>query len=284
MERHGSVVRVVICAHQGSSPRGAGAAMLVWSDLSDRGGQSGSIGGGALEFEAARRARAILSGTAEPGIERQALGPNLGQCCGGAVTLGYERFDAGALAEVPRTGLFARPLSPQAEMPLAIRRALRSARGEGVATLRFARGWLAEPVAPPSRAVWIWGAGHVGRALASTLAPLPGLSITPAEAEHVILTYSHALDFDLCHALLTHGFKSCGLIGSASKWARFRNRLRGLGHAPDEIARISCPIGDPALGKHPQEIAISVAAAFLAPRTAVQTQPASRAQDREIHR
>ena len=316
VERHGSVVRVVICAHQGSSPRGAGAAMLVWSDLSDRGGQSGSIGGGALEFEAARRARAILSGTAEPGIERQALGPNLGQCCGGAVTLGYERFDAGALAEVPRTGLFARPLSPQAEMPLAIRRALRSARGEGVATLRFARGWLAEPVASPSRAVWIWGAGHVGRALANTLAPLPGLSITwidtaadrfaptipngvatrvardplalipaaPAEAEHVILTYSHALDFDLCHALLTHGFKSCGLIGSASKWARFRNRLRGLGHAPDEIARISCPIGDPALGKHPQEIAISVAAAFLAPRTAVQTQPASRAQDREIHR
>ena len=63
VERHGSVVRVVICAHQGSSPRGAGAAMLVWSDLSDRGGQSGSIGGGALEFEAARRARAILSGT-----------------------------------------------------------------------------------------------------------------------------------------------------------------------------------------------------------------------------
>ena len=193
------------------------------------------------------------------------------------MTLGYERFDAGALAEVPRTGLFARPLGPQAEMPLAIRRALRSARGEGVATLRFARGWLAEPVAPPSRAVWIWGAGHVGRALASTLAPLPGLSITWID------TAADRFAPTIPNGVATRVARD-RLIGSASKWARFRNRLRGLGHAPDEIARISCPIGDPALGKHPQEIAISVAAAFLAPRTAVQTQPASRAQDREIHR
>jgi xanthine dehydrogenase accessory factor len=71
------------------------------------------------------------------------------------------------------------------------------------------------------------------------------------------------LDLELCHALLGHGFASLGLIGSATKWARFRGRLGALGHAAAHIARIECPIGDPSLGKHPQAIAIGVAAAFL---------------------
>ncbi|MGB3147717.1 MAG: XdhC family protein, partial [Paracoccaceae bacterium] len=54
-----------------------------------------------------------------------------------------------------------------------------------------------------------------------------------------------------------------GLIGSASKWARFRGRLAALGHRPDRISQIQCPIGDPALGKRPQAIAIGIAAAML---------------------
>jgi xanthine dehydrogenase accessory factor len=62
---------------------------------------------------------------------------------------------------------------------------------------------------------------------------------------------------------LGRGFARLGLIGSATKWARFRGRLRALGHAAAQIARIECPIGDPSLGKHPQAIAIGVAAAFL---------------------
>ena len=72
----GRVARVVIAAHDGSSPREAGAAMLVWAS-----GQAGTIGGGALEFQAAQRARALLAsgGTV---VERIALGPNIGQCCG----------------------------------------------------------------------------------------------------------------------------------------------------------------------------------------------------------
>lgn len=277
--------------------------MLVWADTSAGGGQSGTIGGGALEFEAAKRARTLLvQGGRGARVERLALGPNLGQCCGGAVTLAYEVFDAAALAAVPQGGLFARPLVADAppEAPLAIRRAMKAARGAGAdegtgGGLRYVQGWLAEPVAPPGRALWVWGAGHVGRAIVATMAPLPGLAITwldtaparfpdtvpegvtirhaaapadlvrlaPPEAEHLILTYSHALDFDLCHRLLGHGFAACGLIGSGAKWARFRRRLQGLGHTSAHIARIQCPIGDPALGKHPQAIAISVAAAFL---------------------
>lgn len=289
--RHGAVVRVVICAHQGSSPREAGAAMLVWCD-----GQDGTIGGGALEYEAASSARAMLDGAA-PRVEKIALGPALGQCCGGAVTLGFEYLDAQALTTIPETGLHTRALARDAapEAPLAIRRAAKTARGEGVALTRYLQGWLAEPVAPKASELWIWGAGHVGRALVHTLQPLPGLALTwidtsrdrfpqtlpdgvtiktagnpatlvaeaPPGAEHLILTFSHALDLDLCHRLLGHGFAACGLIGSASKWARFRSRLQSLGHAPHDIARIRCPIGDPAFGKHPQAIAISVAADLL---------------------
>ena len=145
----------------------------------------------------------------------------------------------------------------------------------------------ASSFSPAPRALWIWGAGHVGRALVATLAPLPGVAITwvdtaperfpealptgvtarfaadpatlvpeaPGNAEHLILTYSHALDLALCHLLLGHGFQTCGLIGSGSKWARFRGRLQALGHAPAQISRIACPIGDPGFGKHPQAIA-----------------------------
>jgi xanthine dehydrogenase accessory factor len=91
----------------------------------------------------------------------------------------------------------------------------------------------------------------------------------PVGAEHLVLTYSHALDLELCHRLLLRGFRTCGLIGSATKWGRFRSRLKALGHSVDAVARIQCPIGDPSLGKHPQAIAVGVVAALLrAPKTA----------------
>lgn len=299
-----ALVRVVIAAHQGSSPREPGTAMLVRQD-----GQSGTIGGGALEWQAAARARALLAAGRGALVERLPLGPALGQCCGGAVTLVHEVIDAAALAAIPETGLHARRIEGDAEMPLAVARALRDARGQGVAGPVWKAGWLAEPVLRPARPLWIWGAGHVGRALVSVLAPLPDFALTwvdtdisrfpeiitdgvsvrahpdpaalvseaPPGAEHLILTYSHALDLALCHALLLHGFAACGLIGSASKRARFRARLRALGHADARISGIACPIGDPALGKHPQAIAVGVAAALLMP-------PAARAQSRETGR
>ena len=287
---HGRVARVVIAAYDGSSPREVGAAMLVW-----QGGQSGTVGGGALEWQAAGRARARLdSGRAAGGVrlDREALGPKLGQCCGGAVTLLTEVYGPGmALAGA----VIARSTDGRA-MPLAVRRLLAAARGEGrLPVAQLLQGWMVEPVAVPQRAIWVWGAGHVGRALVAVLAPLPGLAITwvdvaaerfpatipggvralpvpdpgnavalcPVGAEHLVLSYSHALDLELCHRLLRHGFASLGLIGSATKWARFRSRLAALGHTPAQIARISCPIGDPALGKHPQAIAVGVAAEML---------------------
>ncbi len=289
---HGRVARVVIAGVQGSSPREVGAAMLVW-----RGGQSGTIGGGALEFQAAAAARlmvldhALTAAAAPPArVDRVALGPSLGQCCGGAVTLWTEVF---AAPPRPVAGVIAR--GPGAR-PLAVSRLLAAARGQGLRPAPgLVAGWLVEPVAEADRQVWVWGAGHVGRALVSVLAPLPGIAVTwidvspdrfpqvvpegvtvlpasdpavlaahaPVAAEHLILTFSHALDLELCHRLLGRGFRSCGLIGSATKWSRFRSRLQALGHDAGATGRIRCPIGDPALGKHPQAIAVGVAADLL---------------------
>jgi xanthine dehydrogenase accessory factor len=287
---HGPVARVVIGAVKGSSPREVGAAMLVWAN-----GQSGTIGGGALEWQAAARARAML-GAGGARLDHEALGPSLGQCCGGAVTLLTEVYDA---QNLPDGGDVIARATEGSAMPLAVKRLIDRARGQGVMPApQLLQGWMVEPVARPTRQLWVWGAGHVGRALVEVLAPLPGLAITwvdtapdrfpetlpdtaralpvpdpglavavaPKDAEHLILTYSHALDLDLCHRLLTHGFSACGLIGSATKWARFRSRLAALGHSAPAIDRIDCPIGNPSLGKHPQAIAIGVASAFLSRR------------------
>ncbi|WP_425073818.1 xanthine dehydrogenase accessory protein XdhC [Sagittula sp. S175] len=277
---HGTVARVVVAETAGSTPREVGAAMLVWT-----GGQSGTIGGGALELDAARQA------FDRRGFTRHPLGPDLGQCCGGAVTLLTEVFTSDTLPAADRP--FARG---PGEMPLEVHRLLDRARAQGAMPAPQRVGqWMVEPITAPTRQLWIWGAGHVGRALVITLAPLPDLHITwvdtaperfpdhipdnvmqvpaadpallvahaPTQAEHLILTYSHALDLALCDAALHRGFAFCGLIGSDTKWARFSRRLRALGHTDAQIQRICCPIGQKALGKHPQAIAIGVANQIL---------------------
>ncbi len=289
--RHGRVARVVVAAIRGSSPREVGAAMLVWKD-----GQSGTIGGGTLEFEAAQSAR-----DGATGISQHALGPDLGQCCGGAVTLLSEAYDTESLAALGET-VIARAVGKACTMPLSVNRLLAQARAKGIAPeTQLLDGWMIEPVHRPTRPIWIWGAGHVGRALVNVLAPIPEIAITwidtgaerfpdvvpdgvtvlpatkpaelvrhaPMNAEHLILTYSHALDLELCHRLLNHQFAFVGLIGSATKKARFRSRLAALGHTPERIGDITCPIGDTSLGKHPQMIAVGVAAALLRPATII---------------
>jgi xanthine dehydrogenase accessory factor len=286
---HGRVARVVIVQHAGSSPREDGASMLVWRD-----GQSGTIGGGALEWEATTRARLALE--AGDRVDKVPLGPELGQCCGGAVMLLTEVWTAARLATISGDVYVRRYIGDRAEMPLKVANRLRRARsGSHVLVTEQIQGWFIEPIARPTRQVWVWGAGHVGRAIVQVLAPLPGVAITwidtssdrfpdgtfervekvvtedlgthamsaPEGVEHLVLTYSHALDLELCHRLLQRGFRSCGLIGSATKWARFRSRLGALGHSVEAVGRIRCPIGDPSLGKHPQAIAVGVAAEML---------------------
>jgi len=295
--RHALVARIVVAAFDGSAPRETGTAMLVWP-----GGSEGTIGGGALEFEAMARAREMIAAAdLTPRLTREPLGPKLGQCCGGAVTLLTEVFSQSSLPE-PQAGLWLRPVTAEAraakEMPFTLRRIVaRSRSGAGPAPRPgLYLGWMAEPVTPPRRPLWIWGAGHVGRALMQVVQPLPEWEITwidtdrtrfpeaipegvsprhdaapqrfctdaPAGAAHLIVTFSHALDLELCHRLLLRGeFSFLGLIGSATKRARFRSRLAALGHGEDALARLTCPIGERSFGKHPQAIAIGVAHQLL---------------------
>ncbi|UWP95818.1 xanthine dehydrogenase accessory protein XdhC [Aliiroseovarius crassostreae] len=285
---HGPVVRVVVAEVKGSAPRDVGAAMLVWAE-----GQSGTIGGGELEWRAARKARQLLKGGRA--FDRYPLGPALGQCCGGAVSLLSECFDLEKIKSLKNKSVYARSLDEK-DPPLAVHRALQQARDRGVLpTAQLVQGWMIEPITPARQPLWIYGAGHVGRALINTLAPVPDFVITwvdtgperfpeqipdgvtalpatapnelvryaPQHAQHLVLTYSHQLDLDLCHTILLHGHGGLGLIGSATKWARFRARLRDLGHGNGQINQITCPIGDPGLGKHPQAIAIGVATALM---------------------
>lgn len=282
----GPVIRVVLAETRGSTPRGPGTAMLVTEH-----GQQGTIGGGALEFEATRRARAMLAAQTPWEVWSLPLGPSLGQCCGGAVTVLAERF-----TEAPQAFPRARPVTDRGSiMPSVVRKALSE-----VTQPQMIAGWFIEPLATAEQPVWVWGAGHVGRALVALLAPMPELSVTwiddapsrfpdtvppgirvlpapdmpkamalaPQTAQHLILTYSHDIDLALCHAALEHGFDRCGLIGSATKWARFKSRLTALGATEADLSQITCPIGDPSLGKAPQAIAIGVAADILASRRA----------------
>ena len=274
LARHGRLRRVLILDTRGSVPRGPGTAMWVWGD-GESGGQDGTIGGGRLEWEAAALARA-----GRTGVHRLALGPGLGQCCGGAVTLHVSDWtDTRALVRHGTTCAY----GPNAD----------AEPGDGPLP-RIDGDTVIEALQSVGTPVYIWGAGHVGRALAGVLAPLPRIvlhwvdladkfpdtvpdTVTPIATDtperiaasvpensiNLILTHAHDTDLALCHALLTRGVARIGLIGSDTKWARFRTRLRNLGHESDEIDTIRCPIGDPSLGKHPQAIAIGVAAALV---------------------
>jgi xanthine dehydrogenase accessory factor len=153
-----------------------------------------------------------------------------------------------------------------------------------------------EPLGADRPQVVLFGAGHVGKALVRILAELPwritwvdgrpgqfpdvlpanvtvdctaaperAVDRAPPDAAFLVMTHSHALDLKICEKVLQRNdFFYFGLIGSATKRAKFirRFRLRGI---PDQtVARMICPIGLPGIaGKRPAEIAIAVAAQLL---------------------
>jgi xanthine dehydrogenase accessory factor len=144
----------------------------------------------------------------------------------------------------------------------------------------------------------LYGAGHVGRAIAALLATLPcrvqwidereeqfpaGLvlpphiarvcvepvqaevAVAPPGAHVLVLTHSHDLDFAIVEAMLRRGdFAFLGLIGSRTKRARFEHRLLARGFTPEQVARMVCPIGIEGLaGKEPEVVAVSAVAQLL---------------------
>jgi xanthine dehydrogenase accessory factor len=241
LDREGEpCVLVSVIAIRGSAPRDAGAKMVVSASRS-----FDTIGGGNLEFQSILDARAILAGSVVAPVQRDfPLGPALGQCCGGATTI------------------------------------------------------LFEPIRPPVWTVALFGAGHVGRALAKLLGDLPcrlfwfdtrpdmfpettpsntrrrlsteaaDIAGLPAGTAVLIMTHDHATDFTLTEAALRRadlGF--IGTIGSHTKEARFRSRLRRVGVGEAALARLHCPVGLAGVGsKLPAEIAIAVAAQILLAR------------------
>ncbi len=250
-------VLVSVCRTQGSVPREAGTWMAVFAER-----VLGTIGGGHLEFDAIASARAALSGAALEAERRFALGPSLGQCCGGVVHLRFE------------------PVAPETA---------------AASTRRLQAEFDARrmPLA-------LFGGGHVGRAIVRALLPLPlrvhwidsrdevfpdGLP-PQVQSEHsapveaavrdlapgsrvLVMSFSHAEDLEIIAACLTRlrerdDLPFIGLIGSKSKWATFRHRLEARGFADAEIARITCPIGVPGVvGKEPEVIAAAVAAQLM---------------------
>ena len=244
---------VEVADAKGSVPRECGTRMLV-----DASQCIGTIGGGHLELKAIQRAREMLrSGEMQTHTEHYALGPSLGQCCGGAVTLSFSSLDETSLSR-----------------------------------------W---PVPPPLFHLQLYGAGHVGRAIATLLATLD-VSVdwiderdaefpvslgtkewplhirklcvdeidaevrhAPAGASYLVLTHSHELDLRITEAILRRGdFRTLGLIGSKTKRERFVHRFEQRGIAAEVIARMTCPIGLAGIeGKEPEVIAVAVVAQLL---------------------
>jgi xanthine dehydrogenase accessory factor len=286
----GPAAMVSILATEGSTPREAGVRMIVGADR-----VWGTIGGGNLEFQAIAQARAALA--RRPGawrVQDYPLGPLLGQCCGGRVRLLVEHLDPARLdwTRDARNGrlLVSRLLDDAVE---------RSVRDDGSPARPPARGpaieagcVVVERIGPPQAPLLIFGAGHVGKAIARAATGLPFalawfdsrpevagpvclaqdelLALARQagpEAAILILTHDHALDYQLVRAALEGSAGFIGLIGSRTKRARFASRLRR--DAPDaDTTRIVCPIGLPSIvGKEPEVIAISALAQLLSLRS-----------------
>nr|WP_294507695.1 xanthine dehydrogenase accessory protein XdhC [uncultured Rhodopila sp.] len=231
-------VLVTVLEAKGSTPREAGAKMVVSAD-----GLFGTIGGGNLEYRCEAAARGLLASGAD-GLSRRdfPLGPELGQCCGGHVTV---------LFEVLR--------------PPRLHVALFGAGHVGKALVKL----LADL---PCRVTWIDARPE---ALPANLPPnvTPVRTAEPARAVEalpagcivLVMTHDHQLDFDIVSAALQRpGFAAVGVIGSDTKRARFAGRLARAGIQRAAIERLICPIGLPGIaGKEPAVVAVSVAAQIL---------------------
>jgi xanthine dehydrogenase accessory factor len=237
LERDGeSSVLVTVVTAKGSTPREAGCKMVVTRDT-----QFDTIGGGNLEFTCAEAARQMLDGTGGPVLRDFPLGPELGQCCGGHVSVMFEPLRP-ALAHVAVFG----------------------AGHVGHALVSLLSGLRLQVTLIDTRAETLVGAPA---RIAARHVTNPALEVDALSSGTIVLvmTHDHQIDFDIIAAALPRAdFAAVGLIGSETKRARFVRRLARLGVPADAIARLICPIGVAgAGGKLPAEIAISVAAQIL---------------------
>jgi len=251
---HESAVLVSIARVQGSVPREVGTWMAVFAHH-----VVGTIGGGQLEWVAQRQARdALTAGTHTAWEQSVALGPGLGQCCGGRLLLRFEPV-AAADADALRQRLW-RPSQPLGLFGGGhVGRALVQA----LAPLPYAVRWIdsRDGVFPPQLPASVC-AEHSDPVQA-------GVADLPAGAHVLIMSFSHAEDLDIVAACLQRqreraDLRFIGLIGSRTKWASFRHRLAERGFTVAELDRVTCPIGLPGItDKAPEVIAASVVAQLL---------------------
>ncbi len=245
---------VEITQTKGSAPREAGTRMLVTSTEA-----IGTIGGGHLELKAIACARAMLNnGDVTPHTEHFALGPALGQCCGGAVTLAYCRLDATAFAHWPTsTPLFHLQLYGAGHVGRAIASLL--------TTLDVEVDWIDEREAefPATTTLGTRWPPHVRQVCVDAVEA--EVRLAPRGAFYLVLTHDHDLDLRITEAVLRRSdFAYLGLIGSKTKRQRFVHRFEQRGIAANTIERMTCPIGVERIeGKEPELIAVAVLAQLL---------------------
>jgi xanthine dehydrogenase accessory factor len=299
IERHGKAGLLSVVGAAGSVPRETGARIVLQPD----GGFYGTIGGGRLEYEAIAAARAALAAGRGAALFRDwPLGPNLGQCCGGAVKTLTETFDTTdmptvqRLEEAEKAGAFTADSRIDGDGRVARRIAGASGKHLDDAPRAFETKHFQEHFGESTTPVLLFGAGHVGRAVVLALALLPfsvrwidsrpdqfpqyvpqnvvtictdaverELAEAPRDAIIVVMTHSHPLDFDITLAALRRrSFDFVGLIGSETKRARFMSFARQMGLPDGDLERLICPIGITEIkGKEPAVIAAALAAQLL---------------------
>jgi len=251
--RRAPAVWVSVESTQGSVPRDAGAWMAVFADQT-----IGTIGGGRVEFEATLDAQMRLGGSSLEPVQRYALGPGLGQCCGGVMFLRFESVGPADVAAL-------RVRLDRARAPVALFGGGHVGRAvvEQLGRLPFAVTWIDSrdevfPQSVPSNVV-CEHSDPVHQAVSSL-----------AACSHVlIMSFSHAEDLDVVAQCLQRqrgqrDLGYIGLIGSKTKWATFRNRLQERGFSQEELDAIHCPIGISGIaGKEPGVIAVGIAARLL---------------------
>ena len=253
-----ATIVVEVVEARGSVPRGAGTRMIVSSDES-----VGTVGGGHLELKAITTARSMLERGDISRHERHfALGPSLGQCCGGAVTLAFAPLDPAALERWPGAEpLFHLQLHGAGHVGRSIATAL--------AGLDCEVDWFDErdeefPATTNLGSPW---PAHIRRVSIDTVEA--EVRNAPPGAFFLVLTHEHALDLRIAEAILRRDdFAFFGLIGSKTKRAKFVRRLEERGIDPAATLRMTCPIGLPGIeGKEPEVIAAGVVAQLLVERS-----------------
>lgn len=261
---HGPVCLVQVQQVQGSAPREVGAWMAVPVGLAPGSlhGLVGSIGGGRLEYQAMAHAQQVLAGRQPSGVQRYALGPSLGQCCGGVVHLAYRVVGVQDLPSLQ--------LRQARRLPVAV----------------FGAGHVGQALVAalqrlPCSIVWVdsrpglWPDSAVADACTTLVQSNPvqdAVADLPAGSRVVILTHSHVEDWDITAACLARqrdagDLPFVGLIGSASKWASFRRRLLERGFDAAAVDAVQCPVGIPGIaGKEPEVIAVAIAAQLMQTR------------------